>query len=111
MALREQHEVLAACTSLPYITHERIEFVLHEHEAQDVRVSGSWHGWDGSGMALAPAEPGVWRGEIPRLPPGEYTYKFLVNGSRWLDDPANPNKRWDGCAGFRSVLFVPLLRR
>jgi serine protease AprX len=111
MALREQHEVLAACTSLPYITHERIEFVLHEHQAQGVRVSGSWHGWDGPGLSLIPAEPGVWRGEIPRLPPGEYTYKFLVDGSRWLDDPANPNKRWDGGAGFKSVLFVPLLRR
>ena len=34
-----------------------------------------------------------------------------ADGSRWLDDPANPNKRWDGGAGFKGVLFVPLLRR
>jgi 1,4-alpha-glucan branching enzyme len=110
MALREQHEILAACTSLPFVTPNRIEFVLHEHHAQEVRVSGSWHGWDGPGMPLAQAEPGVWRGDIPRLPPGEYTYKFLVDGWRWLDDPGNPDKRWDGRAGFNSVLFVPLPR-
>jgi serine protease AprX len=110
MALREQHESLAACTSLPYVTRDSIEFVLHEHDAQEVRVSGSWHGWDGPGMALAQTEPGVWRGEIRRLPSGEYTYKFLVDGWRWLDDPANPNKRWDGSAGFNSVLFVPYVR-
>jgi hypothetical protein len=110
LALREQHESLAACTSLPFITRDRIEFVLHEHNAQDVRVSGSWHGWDGPGMALAQAEPGVWRGAIRRLPPGEYTYRFLVDGWRWLDDPGNPNKRWNGRAGFDSLLFVPLVR-
>jgi serine protease AprX len=110
MALREQHESLAACTSLPYVTRDRIEFVLHEHDAQEVRVSGSWHGWDGPGMALAQSEPGVWRGEIRRLPAGEYTYKFLLDGGRWLDDPANPNKRWDGRNGFQSVLFVPYVR-
>ena len=101
MALREQHESLAACTSLPYITRQRIEFVFHEHQAQEVRVSGSWHGWDGPGLALTQAEPGVWRGDIPRLPPGEYTYKFLVDGWRWLDDPGNPDKRWDGRAWLR----------
>jgi serine protease AprX len=110
LALREQHESLAACTSLPYITRQRIVFVLHEHDAQDVRVSGSWHGWDGPGLALTQAEPGVWRGDIPRLPPGEYTYKFLVDGWRRLDDPGNPSKRWDGRAGFNSLLFVPLAR-
>jgi serine protease AprX len=108
MALREQHEALATCTSLPAISDRRIEFVLHEHHAEEVRVVGSWHGWDGPGMALSQAEPGVWRGEIPRLPPGEYAYKFLVDGLRWLDDPANPNKRWDGGTGFNSLLFVPL---
>lgn len=108
MALREQHESLAACTDLPFITRERIAFVLHEHDANEVRVSGSWHGWDGPGTVLAQVEPGVWRGEIRRLPPGEYTYKFLVDGWRWLDDPGNPNKRWDGRASFNSVLWVPL---
>jgi serine protease AprX len=110
-ALREQHEALAACTALPFISDRRIEFVLHEHDAQAVWVRGSWHNWDGPGLPLAETEPGVWRGDIPRLPPGEYTYKFLVDGKRWLDDPANPNKRWDGAAGFHSVLFVPLARR
>lgn len=109
MALREQHEALAACAALPYVSDQRIEFVLHEHDARDVSVCGSWHNWDGPGLPLTQTEPGVWRGEIRRLPPGEYVYKFLVDGGRWLDDPANPNKRWNGGAGFNSVLFVPLL--
>jgi serine protease AprX len=108
MALREQHETLAACVDLPNITRQRIEFVLHEHDAQEVQVSGSWHGWGSPKLALAQVEPGVWRGAIPRLPAGEYTYKFLLDGRRWLDDPANPNKRWDGRAAFNSVFFVPL---
>lgn len=108
VALREQHESLAACTSLPFITREHIEFVLHEHHAQEVQVSGSWHGWGSPKLALTQVEPGVWRGAIPRLPAGEYSYKFLVDGARWLDDPGNPDKRWDGGASFNSVFFVPL---
>lgn len=35
-----------------------------------------------------------------------YAYKFLLNGARWLADPANPRKSWDGITGFNSLLIV-----
>ncbi len=35
---------------------------------------------------------GAWSLTIP-LAPGSYGYKFLVNGSNWLFDPENPNRK------------------
>jgi hypothetical protein len=40
------------------------------------------------------------------LPQGQYVYKFLLDGVRWLDDPANPRKIPDGLGGLNSVLTV-----
>jgi len=42
----------------------------------------------------------------PLLPNGRYQYKFLLDSARWLDDPANTRKGWDGFDGFNSLLWV-----
>ena len=47
--------------------------------------------------------PSIW---VIALPPGQYVYKFLLDGARWLDDPANPHKTPDGLGGLNSVLTV-----
>jgi hypothetical protein len=40
------------------------------------------------------------------LPDDTYNYKFLLDGTRWLDDPANPRKVWGGFSGFNSLLTI-----
>jgi len=57
--------------------------------------------------AAAGAETGLWETAPRKLPPGEYAYKFLIDGWRWLDDPGNPRKIHDGNGGLNSVLVVP----
>jgi len=106
-ALREQHQTLAAFTVWPRVADGRITFLWHDHAVQQVQVLGSWDGWQAPGLFLEQAEPGVWLGARPLLPPGRYAYKFLVDGDTWLDDPANPRKAWDGHGGFNSVLPLP----
>jgi hypothetical protein len=32
--------------------------------------------------------------------------QFLVEGSRWLDDPANPHKMPDGLGGLNSMRYL-----
>lgn len=32
--------------------------------------------------------------------------RVLIDGQRWLDDPANPRKAWDGFDGFNSLLTL-----
>jgi len=63
---------------------------------------GSWDGWAAPGLVMTKLEDGIWHAERPLLPPGDYAYKFLLDGSRWLDDSTNPRKVWDGHGGFNS---------
>jgi len=48
--------------------------------------------------------PGVWQISLPPLPPGEHTYKFVLDGERWIHDVENPARIEDGCGGYYSRL-------
>ena len=120
LALHQQHDSLAAASasysanisaephlwldSAEDVSSNHIPFVLHDHAAQRVRVLGSWNDWQLPGLEMDQVKPGVWRAEQPLLPEGHYHYKFLMDGTRWVDDPANPRKVWDGFGGFNSLL-------
>ena len=52
-------------------------------------------------------ETGFWRTAPMHLPAGRHTYKFLLDGQRWLDDPDNPRKTPDGLGSLNSVVVVP----
>jgi len=55
---------------------------------------------------MEPARDGFWRIEIPMLTPGNYQYKFLIDGKNWAEDFTNPYREPDGFTGFNSVLRV-----
>lgn len=105
-ALREQHAALSDYRPTPYLDRQAVTFVWHDHQAGQVQVLGSWDAWRAPGLRLAAIEPGVWRGVLSLPAPGDYQYKFLVDGAVWLDDPANPHKAWDGYGGFNSYFHI-----
>jgi len=105
MALHHQHDTLEAYVSLPQVTSTYVRFVLHAHDVQSVWVVGSWDDWS-TPLALTSVEEGVWAADLPRPTAGRYTYKYVIDGEQWLDDPANPAKTGDGYGGFNSVLYV-----
>lgn len=82
-------------------------FSLHEHAASSVQVLGSWNDWRAPGIVAVSVEPGYWRTLPVHLSAGRYTYKFLLDGQRWLDDPNNPRKAPDGLGSLNSVVVVP----
>ncbi len=73
--------------------------------AQSVTVAGTFNQWNPQAQPLKEIKPGVWQVALS-LPPGRYEYKFVVDGSRWLEDPDNPLKTPDPYGGFNSVLIV-----
>jgi len=105
MALEHQHEHWLKVPRLPYITEAAITFVLHDHNASRVQVAGSWDNWSRP-VDFAEMDKGVWQAILKRPESGRYEYKFVLNGDRWLDDPTNPRKVWDGYIGFNSLIFV-----
>lgn len=85
---------------------EGVVFSLHDHGTSSVQVLGSWNDWQAPGIFAKRMEAGYWRTPPAHFPAGRHAYKFLLNGDRWLDDPANPCKTPDGVSGFNSVVII-----
>ena len=106
-ALAERHNRGATQQVSPRLTPEGITFSLHDHAASSVRILGSWDEWRSPGIAATSVEPGYWRTLPVHLSTGRHTYKFLLDGQRWLDDPNNPRKAPDGLGSLNSAVVVP----
>lgn len=71
---------------------------------RSVHLAGTFNGWSTSATPMTDEDgDGVWEVAVP-LPPGEHQYKFVVNGSDWRPDPANPRTAPDGYGGVNSVV-------
>jgi serine protease AprX len=105
-ALREVHGHLDDEPLSPYADGSMIHFVYHDRRARQVAVIGDFNDWNPRMLAMGASEQGCWHALMPRPAPGEYHYKFLVDGDRWLDDPENGLKAIDGYGGFNSVLMI-----
>jgi len=105
-ALAERHAEAVKQQRSPCFSPEGITFSLHDHDASSVQVLGSWNDWRAPDIVAMSVEPGFWRTSPTPLADGQHTYKFLLNGERWLDDPGNPRKKPDGLGGLNSVLIV-----
>ncbi len=56
-------------------------------DAGRVQVAGNFNNWDSNELVMENTQEG-W--QLPlRLAPGNYEYKFIVDG-RWIPDPSNP---------------------
>jgi len=106
LALREHHGCLVGRGLSPIVTDEGVIFTLHDHDVREVRVFGSWDDWGSPGVAMKLVEPGFWEARVGKLAPGRHLYKFFLDGTRWLDDPDNPQKVPDGFGRLNSVMTI-----
>ncbi|MGD2135153.1 MAG: isoamylase early set domain-containing protein [Gemmatimonadales bacterium] len=85
---------------------QTMQFVLVAPGATSVALLGDFNDWN---SAATPMEPqngsGVWSVTVP-LTPGRYRYAFLVDGERWLRDPAAPRALEDDFGRPNSVLTI-----
>jgi cyclomaltodextrinase / maltogenic alpha-amylase / neopullulanase len=72
---------------------------------QDVFLAGSFNGWSDSALRMTDPENDGTYTVVVDLPPGEHTYKFVVDGD-WQQDPVNPLGQDDGFGGQNSVVRV-----
>ena len=90
----------------PRTTLDEVVFQLYDLHARSVEVFGSWNGWSSPGLRARLVRSGFWQAVMPRPQMGRHTYKFLLDGRRWLTDPANPASMADHFGGWNSVLAV-----
>ena len=82
-------------------------FVVVAPRATTVSLVGDFNDWDAARtpMQRVRKDESVWTAVIP-LTPGRYRYAFLVDGVRWLADPAAPAARDDEYGAPSSVVTV-----
>jgi hypothetical protein len=74
--------------------------------SSEVAVLGDFNDWNAGATPLRrSAQSGEWVVEL-RLPPGRYRYTFLVDGRRWVSDPAEPPAADSDFGAPVSVLMV-----
>lgn len=82
-----------------------VRFVLVAPGAHQVSVAGTFNRWDPSATPLVRSGTAdTWVATIS-LPPGEHQYAFVVDGARWVPDPAAPAVD-DGFGRRNSVLTL-----
>ena len=81
-----------------------VRFVLSAPEAHDVALAGTFNQWDAQATPLVRTANGVWTATIT-LPAGQHQYAFVVDGARWVPDPAAPAVD-DGFGRRNSVLTL-----
>ena len=82
-----------------------LTFLLEASEAKKVFLAGDFNNWDPERHPMRKDENGTWKKRLI-LFPGNYEYKFLVDG-QWTEDPRN-NRRCPNCFGsYNSVIRLP----
>lgn len=84
----------------------RVVFVYHNRVPRSVAVAGSFNNWNARQLSLHESHDGWWSAWMPKPQPGTHQYKYVIDGSVWLEDPANKEKTPDGFGGWNSLLRV-----
>ena len=82
-----------------------VTFVLVAPEARSVALAGDFEGWDRARMPMTRVASGLWTLDVS-LAPGRYQYAFVVDGSRFVADPAAPRAVGDDFGQPNSVVTV-----
>lgn len=102
---------LSACAQtmkpeLPKRVSGGIRFRLLAPEATEVFVMGSFNNWSKGATPMKVVDRnGLWSAEVP-LNEGEYTFIYLVNGTRWVTPPMAEDFVTDGFGHTNGVVVV-----
>ena len=90
----------------PEVTEGGVIFTYLDTKAERVNIVGDFNNWSMTADPMYDREgKGEWTIRLP-LEPGRYEYKFLVDGSKWIPDPANSSTIDDGFGWLNSIVVV-----
>ena len=92
---------------LPGTTVQLVVLEYANDAAAEVFVAGTFNDWNLSAAPLTKSGDGLWSRRL-LLEPGEYEYRFIVDG-HWQDDPAAERSAANPFGGSNSILVVEAL--
>ena len=86
--------------------NDNVATLSYSGDVNSVEVLGSFNNWQLGQHKMRKNRSGdrSIKIELPEM--GTYTYKFLIDGEHWIDDPQNAERIYDGYGGFNSVLHI-----
>ncbi len=82
-----------------------VTFTLHAEKGKAVYLAGSFNEWSTTAKKMAyKAKDGIYAATV-QLPPGDYQYKFVIDGT-WCADPENVNAVKNDQGTFNSIFTV-----
>ena len=82
-----------------------VTFTVHAEQGKAVYLAGSFNEWSTTAKKMAyKAKEGTYAATV-QLAPGEYQYKFVIDGT-WCADPENVNAVKNDQGTFNSVITV-----
>ena len=82
-----------------------VTFTVHAEKGKAVYLAGSFNEWSTTAKKMAyKAKSGLYAATV-QLVPGEYQYKFVIDGT-WCADPENENAVKNDQGTFNSVVVV-----
>jgi serine protease AprX len=106
LARAEQHALGVVGCKPPRVENGRLMFVFHDDAAKSVAVAGDFNRWSTAATPLERNGSGLWSTEIDVPRAGRFAYKFIIDGTRWVEDPGNGMKAPDNHGGLNSVLVI-----
>ncbi|MEE9271349.1 MAG: AAA family ATPase [Candidatus Krumholzibacteria bacterium] len=88
----------------PQRVSEGVLFTLDEREATSAAVTGEFTNWSREGISMERDPQGVWK-VVLDIQPGEYEYRFIVDGV-WIRDPNNVDYTRNEFGQENSLLIV-----
>jgi hypothetical protein len=82
-----------------------VTFVFVAPQARSVALAGDFNDWDAARVLMRREASGLWTVDVP-LTPGRYRYVFVVDGRRFVADPAAPRAAGDDFGTPTSVVTV-----
>ncbi|WP_129408719.1 isoamylase early set domain-containing protein [Marinitoga lauensis] len=90
-----------------FIKDGMVVFEYKDLTASKVYLAGSFNNWDPSALEMKKIKSGLWRVSL-KLSPGDYQYKFVINGTDWKEDPDAPDYVPDGFGGKNGAFTIVL---
>ena len=82
-----------------------VTFSVHAEKGKSVYLAGEFNGWDPAAKAMAyKARQGIYVATV-KLAPGDYQYKFVIDGT-WCADPENAQAVSNDQGTFNSIVTV-----
>ena len=95
----------AAKKTTPKATTKNVTFTVHADKGKAVYVAGEFNQWNPTAKKMAyKAKGGLYTATV-KLVPGDYQYKFVIDGT-WCADPENTNAVPNDQGTFNSVITV-----